>query len=142
MSDWTLLRNYVLLRDGHACVAHGLPVRCWGDLDPHHLWRRGQGGPDVEANLVTLARTCHSYVHDHPLVAQCLGLLVPAWTGMAGVAVTPELREKARHRMPTFAPWLTACERAAVWEQLPDILDLPLTTPFDPPADGIRHTMM
>lgn len=141
MDDWTLLRNYVLLRDNHRCVAHGLPVRCWGDLDPHHLWRRGQGGPDIADNLVTLARTCHSYVHDHPLIAQCVGLLVPAWTGLAGVAVTPELRQRARHRMPTFAPWLTRSERAVVWQQLPDILDLPLETPFDPVDSGIRFTV-
>lgn len=136
LSDWALLRNFVLARD-RGCVAHGLDVRCFGPLDPHHLWRRGQGGPDEAENLVTLARTCHSYVHAHPLVGQCLGLLVPAWTGMAGVAVTPELRQRARYRTPMFAPWLTATERADVWAQLPAVMDTPpLTTPFHPPVYG------
>jgi 5-methylcytosine-specific restriction endonuclease McrA len=44
-------------------------------LDPHHILRRSQGGTDDQANLVSLHRICHSYVHEHPLEAKARGFL-------------------------------------------------------------------
>lgn len=66
----------VVRRDG-GCVARALipSVFCWGRLDPHHLVRRSQGGPDTATNLKTLCRAHHSYVHDHPAEAYDLDLL-------------------------------------------------------------------
>jgi hypothetical protein len=41
------------------CVAFGYR----GDLNHHHLVPRVHGGPDDEANLVTLCRECHGSLH-------------------------------------------------------------------------------
>ena len=66
------IREQVLKRDGYTC--------CWcraegGRLDVHHVIRRSQGGRDEAANLRSLHRTCHSYVHEHPLEAKRAGFL-------------------------------------------------------------------
>lgn len=96
-------------RDGR-CV-HLTPGPCTGEMDPHHVWRQSQGGPWEPWNLVCLCRGSHSWVHDHPLVSQSLGLLVPAHLGGADNWATRRLRSLARHECFTFAPWLTEEER-------------------------------
>lgn len=66
----------VLARDG-GCVARALmpEVTCWGRIDPHHVLRRSQGGPDHVDNLVSLCRAHHSAVHEQVARAKNLGLL-------------------------------------------------------------------
>lgn len=58
----------VAMRDGGCVLARaelaGFSGGCWGRLDPHHVWRRSQGGPDEAWNLVLLCRAHHSWVHD------------------------------------------------------------------------------
>ncbi len=58
-------REYVLFRDKHTCQ------RCKGKsgdkiLTVHHMESRRTGG-DSPANLITLCKTCHSYIHKHNL---------------------------------------------------------------------------
>ena len=70
------LYEKVMFRDqgcrGGAFVSE---VACQGRLDPHHIFRRGQGGPDTLENLITLCRAHHDWVHQNPLAAQGHGLL-------------------------------------------------------------------
>jgi hypothetical protein len=70
------ITSEVVLRDG-GCVAPSMipAVKCWGRLDPHHVLRRSQGGPDTPENLVTLCRAHHDWVHTNPKHARELGLL-------------------------------------------------------------------
>jgi len=93
------MRARVLLRDG-GCQAIGLYDHdCAGPVDPHHLWREGQGGPWEEWNLLSLCRVAHSYVHGNPARSYELGLLVPSWSGQAGCATAQALREMHRRSM-------------------------------------------
>ena len=70
------IRTTVALRDGGCVARTAIPsVACWGRLDPHHVLRRSQGGPDTPDNLVTLCRAHHEYVHGHPAEARALGFL-------------------------------------------------------------------
>jgi 5-methylcytosine-specific restriction endonuclease McrA len=70
------LRGEVFLRDGGCRGRPLIPdVACWGRLDPHHILRRSQGGQDTPANLVTLCRAHHDWVHAHPEQSRTLGLL-------------------------------------------------------------------
>lgn len=48
---------------------------CRGQLDPHHIQRRSQGGRDIPENLIVLCRAHHDWVHEHPLLAEEFGLL-------------------------------------------------------------------
>jgi 5-methylcytosine-specific restriction protein A len=66
------VRAMVLARDNMTCR---WCKRRGGALDPHHILRRSQGGTDDQANLVSLHRLCHSYVHEHPLEAKARGFL-------------------------------------------------------------------
>lgn len=70
----------VVLRDG-GCRAVSLirSVQCAGRIDPHHIIRRSQGGPDTPENLVCLCRAHHSWVHEHPEQSYALGLLRRSW---------------------------------------------------------------
>jgi len=64
------------VRDGGCKVRPELyGVKCWGVNDPHHVLPRGRGGPDALANLVTLCRGHHDWVHAHPELSKPLGLL-------------------------------------------------------------------
>lgn len=80
-------------------------------MDPHHVWRQSQGGPWEPWNLVCLCRGSHSWVHDHPLVSQSLGLLVPEWVVQQHPDAPARLRALARRGHFTFAPWLVAEDR-------------------------------
>jgi 5-methylcytosine-specific restriction protein A len=66
------VRAMVLARDNMTCRWCKRPG---GALDPHHILRRSQGGTDDQANLVSLHRLCHSYVHEHPAEAKARGFL-------------------------------------------------------------------
>lgn len=76
------LRLLVIRRDG-GCLARRVPnekgevTRCWGRLDPQHIWRRGQGAPnDDPAWLICLCRLHHEYADTHPRWAREHGFLV------------------------------------------------------------------
>lgn len=69
------LRARVFARDG-GCVARWFMDRaCWGPLDPHHVLPKGRGGPDEEANLLTVCRHHHDLIDLHPIEAKAAGLL-------------------------------------------------------------------
>lgn len=64
MGFWNT-REYVLFRDKHTCQ------RCKGKstdkiLTVHHMESRRTGG-DSPANLITLCKNCHHYIHKHNL---------------------------------------------------------------------------
>lgn len=75
----------VLARDGYRCQApHGQMVGlvgCFGPLDCHEViprsaWRDGYLDP---SNCLTLARSCHDWVGDHPQAAHALRLHAMSW---------------------------------------------------------------
>lgn len=66
------LRERVFERDGYVCRWCEVPG---GHLDPHHILPRGRGGLDSTANLVSLHRVCHRFVHEHPVEAKARGML-------------------------------------------------------------------
>lgn len=69
----------VLARDAGCKAAGVAPGQCQGRIDPHHILRRSQGGPDTMENLVSLCRAHHSWVHDHPGESYELGFLKHSW---------------------------------------------------------------
>jgi len=58
-------------------VASAMRVPCWGDAEPHHIWRAGQGGPAVAWNLAALCSAHHTWVHMRVRFGKVLGLLRP-----------------------------------------------------------------
>ena len=71
------VRKQILVRDDWKCV------KCSGAAnDVHHRQLRGMGGSkllDYPANLISLCRTCHSYIHANPAESYELGYLVHSW---------------------------------------------------------------
>jgi hypothetical protein len=56
---------------------------CDGLRDPHHICPTGWGGPRCdENNMATHCRGGHHWIHDHPVLAISLGLLVRHPTGL------------------------------------------------------------
>lgn len=79
-AKWVAAKRLVNERDG------GLCVRCGSEAtDIHHRTPRGMGGssdPETNyspANLVSLCRSCHDYVHAHPAESYDDGFLVRSW---------------------------------------------------------------
>ena len=77
----------VAARDGHC-------VRCGGEItDIHHRKLRGMGGTSDQevafglANLISLCRKCHDWVHAHPAESYRLGLLVHSWDNPEDIPV-------------------------------------------------------
>lgn len=110
------------LREGDRCqgrliVPHD---RCSHGVDPHHVWRQSKGGPWQAWNLIGLCRVCHSWVHDHPLLSESYGLLVPSWTCYRGCMAAAALRAAPGLHL---APWLTPDEIAETVRQDPDLAD-------------------
>ena len=77
---WTRTKKIVAARDGGKCL------KCLGEAtDIHHRIPRGMGGTsDPErnyglANLVSLCRECHDWVHANPQEARKTGFLVGSW---------------------------------------------------------------
>ena len=67
------VKETVFARDDYTCQWCREPG---GALDPHHRFRRGQGGKDEPRFLVSVHVLCHSYIHDHPAEAKRRGFLV------------------------------------------------------------------
>jgi 5-methylcytosine-specific restriction enzyme A len=77
---WDHVRRTILSRDGECCVRCHYPA-----CDVHHRKPKGMGGTSDEevafglANLISLCRECHSYIHAHPAESYKLGYLVRSW---------------------------------------------------------------
>ena len=69
------IREAVFARDDWTCQ---WCLGAGGALDQHHKLRRSQGGKDDLANLVSVHRTCHRQIHEHPEIARHRGFLVGA----------------------------------------------------------------
>ncbi len=69
--DWRI-RQEVTIRDEGTCQWCKVPG---GALDAHHVLRRSQGGKDEVANLKSVHRICHRYIHEHPTEAKARGFL-------------------------------------------------------------------
>ena len=55
----------------------------------HHRQLRSRGGPDTVENLILIHPQCHKMIHDHPDLAQHLGLMVSAQDDPAQIEVQP-----------------------------------------------------
>lgn len=79
-AKWIASKKLVNERDGGLCVKCGSEA-----TDIHHRMPRGLGGssdPDRNyglANLVSLCREDHDWVHSHPVESYDNGLLVRSW---------------------------------------------------------------
>lgn len=70
------IKEQVLNRDGGCRVMRSVPeVKCFGPIDPHHVLRRSQGGPDTVENLIAVCRSHHDWIHQHPAKSYALGFL-------------------------------------------------------------------
>lgn len=66
--------------------------QCWGRLDPHHVWRAGQGASDEPDALVLLCRAHHGWVHAHVAWSIEHGFLSHSWDGIEGARAAAALR--------------------------------------------------
>lgn len=86
--SWAQVRRVILGRDNEACVRCGYPAN-----DVHHRIMKGMGGTRNEevaygpANLISLCRECHVYVHAHPAKSYEEGFLVHSWSAPGEVPV-------------------------------------------------------
>lgn len=55
------LHRNVLRRDGWRCQSCG----SMKNLEVHHQQYRSHSGEDIEENLITLCRECHTFEHRH-----------------------------------------------------------------------------
>lgn len=85
-TQWERARKQVLLRDGGKCLF------CLGDAtDVHHRRPKGMGGTSNSyiafgmANLVSLCREHHSWIHAHPEQGYKSGFLVHSWEDPADI---------------------------------------------------------
>ena len=67
------VKKAVFARDRLTCQWCKVPG---GALDAHHRLRRSQGGSDQGRFLVSVHRTCHRFIHEHPEEARRRGFLV------------------------------------------------------------------
>jgi 5-methylcytosine-specific restriction endonuclease McrA len=96
------VRKQALLRDEYRCQ------RCLRDAtDVHHRRVKGMGGTSDEeinfglANLISVCRECHSYIHLNPAESYELGWLVHSWEDPEDVLVVQaEVCEFLPDRVP------------------------------------------
>lgn len=77
---WVTVRKLILRRDDWCCA------RCGNEAtDVHHRKLKGMGGTRDEetaygyANLISVCRFCHSWIHAHPTDSYNAGYLVHSW---------------------------------------------------------------
>lgn len=86
--NWETARKQALARDGERCRRCAKPA-----TDVHHRKAKGMGGTCNTdtlyglANLVSLCRDCHSWVHAHPWASYEAGWLVHSRDDPAGIPV-------------------------------------------------------
>jgi len=87
MDSWLSARKQALERDNGICV------RCGNFAsDVHHRKLKGMGGSkllDTPANLISLCRTCHSWIHANPAESYELGYMVHSWADPEDVPIGP-----------------------------------------------------
>jgi 5-methylcytosine-specific restriction enzyme A len=87
MNKWKTVRKQILTRDDWKCV------KCSGAAnDVHHRKLKGMGGSkllDTPANLISLCRTCHSWVHANPNESYKLGYMVHSWDDPENIPIGP-----------------------------------------------------
>ena len=50
--------------EGGDCTVHAAHAPHVAGTDRHHIWPQGDGGPDVEANVVVICPTGHRNLHE------------------------------------------------------------------------------
>lgn len=91
--DWIQVRKNILSRDEGKCRKCSRPA-----TDVHHRQVKGMGGtsdPRREygaANLVSLCRACHNYIHAHPAESYEMGWLVHSWQDPEDIPVPAEVK--------------------------------------------------
>lgn len=86
--DWDSARKEAMERDQYLCQ-RCLHLAC----DVHHRVTKGMGGTKNEyiafglANLVSLCRECHTWVHANPAEAYRQGFLVHSWEDPAEIPI-------------------------------------------------------
>jgi hypothetical protein len=83
----------VIERDGGCSYQWVRPHVCAGRIDPHHVWMKGQGGPDVDWNLTAVCRWAHDEIHNHPKQSERLGWLSWSWNGEMGARQALDRRQ-------------------------------------------------
>ena len=88
MGKWEEAKKLAVARDGGKCLY------CLGEADDvHHRSPKKMGGTKDEyiafglANLVSLCRSHHDWVHSNPAQAYKLGFLVHSWEDPAEVPI-------------------------------------------------------
>jgi 5-methylcytosine-specific restriction endonuclease McrA len=86
VTQWDNAKRIVVARDGGKCL------RCWNEAaDVHHRCPKKMGGTQDSyiayglANLASLCRECHDWVHAHPEEGYRTGYLVHSWDDPADV---------------------------------------------------------
>lgn len=64
------------------CTSH-TPVVKENELEAHHVWPLGEGGPDVKENLLWLCANTHNKVHNLWRIYKKLNGIVP-WGTLSG----------------------------------------------------------
>lgn len=106
-------RAAVMTRDRYSCQARAVGFSrypCAGPLHAHH--RVGVTKVDELPNVVTVCGNCHEYLHRHPALAHCYGLIIPRWWMGDLDEVIPELERRLKEfrvwfNKPPRAPWVT-----------------------------------
>jgi len=89
--NWQAARKAALLRDDETCRRCLRPA-----TDVHHRRPRQMGGTSDDsinygmANLVSLCRTCHNWIHAHPSESYRLGWLVHSWQSPEDIPIKQE----------------------------------------------------
>jgi ATP-dependent DNA helicase RecQ len=92
--EWSSVRQLVLERDGHACVA--CSERLVGrDAHVHHVIPRALGGSDHPSNLISLCSGCHA-AHHPGLQARLSRRLIERWAWRIARWVDHELPDLSR----------------------------------------------
>lgn len=79
---------------GQGCEAKAIK-ECTNAMDDgHEIVTRGRGGSITDsANVITVCRTCHSWISEHPKEASCMGLVIPSWVGASGLEEARAVRQ-------------------------------------------------
>ena len=83
---WDKARRLADARDGGKCLRCLAPA-----VDVHHRRPKGMGGTSNSyiafglANLVSICRECHSWIHAHPEQGYSTGYLVHSWDDPAAI---------------------------------------------------------
>lgn len=87
------VREEVLDRDKFACQANIYGLCSRHATDVHEILTRGRGGSIYDVgNCLSLCRSCHSFITEHPAWAEEHGFMLPAWSGHAEMVAAARAR--------------------------------------------------